>query len=365
MLSIPAAFSASYREARVKFLEAAAQAGLLSSSIVHPEPGVDGEELAIDLARSGAIDAEHLLIVSSGCHGVEGYCGSGVQVFALHDAEWRERAAAQGVAVLYLHALNPWGFSWTSRTTHENIDLNRNFTDFRQPLPRNPGYAALHQLLLPERWPPGVLNQAALMAQAARHGMRKVQEALSGGQHEYPDGLFFGGLGPSWSHLQLRRLLREQGAHARRIAWVDLHTGLGPSGVGERIYMGPDLPERLARTRVWWGSAEGNQVTVPFQGGSVSAPLSGTLDICVDQACPEAESTCIALEFGTVPLLDALEGLRARNWLHQHPDAPAPLAAQIRQQVRAAFYTETDAWKGQVISQARQALFQAIDGLTS
>ena len=52
-----------------------------------------------------------LLIVTSGCHGIEGYCGSGVQVFALHDAEWREKARAQGVAVLYVHALNPHGFS--------------------------------------------------------------------------------------------------------------------------------------------------------------------------------------------------------------------------------------------------------------
>jgi hypothetical protein len=31
----------------------------------------------------------------------------------------------------------------------------------------------------------------------------------------------------------------------------------------------------------------------------------------------------------------------------------------------AAFYTDTDAWKGQIISQGRQALFQAVDGLSS
>jgi hypothetical protein len=29
----------------------------------------------------------------------------------------------------------------------------------------------------------------------------------------------------------------------------------------------------------------------------------------------------------------------------------------------AAFYSDTDAWRGQVISQARQAMFQAVDGL--
>jgi hypothetical protein len=29
-----------------------------------------------------------------------------------------------------------------------------------------------------------------------------------------------------------------------------------------------------------------------------------------------------------------------------------------------AFYCDADDWKGMVISQARQALFQAVDGLT-
>jgi hypothetical protein len=101
--------------------------------ILHPLTGRDGEALAMDVARDGPADADRLLIVSSACHGVEGYCGSGVQVAALHDAQWREKARAQGVAVLYIHALNPYGFSHIRRVTHENVDLNRNFHDFSKP----------------------------------------------------------------------------------------------------------------------------------------------------------------------------------------------------------------------------------------
>ena len=41
----------------------------------------------MDVARDGPMDAQNLLIISSACHGVEGYCGSGVQVHALHDAD--------------------------------------------------------------------------------------------------------------------------------------------------------------------------------------------------------------------------------------------------------------------------------------
>ena len=39
------------------------------------------------------------------------------------------------------------------------------------------------------------------------------------------------------------------------------------------------------------------------------------------------------------------------------------LARQIRQQLKDAFYTDTDDWKDQVVAQAREALFQGVDGL--
>ena len=40
-----------------------------------------------------------MLLLTSACHGVEGFCGSGVQGAALHDASWRALARERGVAV--------------------------------------------------------------------------------------------------------------------------------------------------------------------------------------------------------------------------------------------------------------------------
>ena len=70
------------------------------------------------------------------------------------------------------------------------------------------------------------------------------------------------------------------------------------------------------------------------------------------------------MEYGTVPVTEVIQALRAEHWLNIHPEAPAELAAQIKAQMLAAFYTDTDAWKGQIISQARQSMFQAVDGLS-
>ena len=359
------AFSSSYAEARVKFLEGAATAGLKITSHEHPLKGRDGETLAMDVAWAGDPDAANVLVISSGCHGVEGYCGSGVQVYALHDAEWRETAARQGVALMYVHALNPYGFSHVRRVTNENVDLNRNFNDYARPLPVNEAYRDIHALLLPENWPPDAGNVAAVGAYVQQHGIARFQAAVSQGQHEFPQGLFFGGTAPTWSNLTVRKVVRQHLGKARRVGWIDLHTGLGPSGVGERIFACKDDAAALRRARQWWGGDGATRITSIYDGSSTSARLTGMMFNAVYDECPQVEYTSIAMEYGTLPIQQMIDALRAEQWLQLHPGATAEQAASIKQQMMDAFYVNTDAWKGQIISQARQSLFQAVAGLGS
>lgn len=358
-------FSASYAEARDKFLKAAAAAGLKVDSRVHPERGLGGEELAMDVVLDGPADARALLVVSSACHGVEGFCGSGVQVAALRDEAWRAKAKAGGVSVLYVHALNPYGFSHIRRATHENVDLNRNFHDFSQPLPVNTAYRELQPLLLPEVWPPDEANGAATDRYISEKGMDAYQAAITRGQHEFPEGLFFGGTAPTWSNRSLREVFRSYAGRAERLAWIDIHTGLGPSGLGERICACRDDPAALARARAWWGGAGATPVTSIYDGSSSSAFLTGLMWSAIYDECPNAEYTGIAMEYGTLPPFQMMQALRAEHWLNIHRDAPPALAASIKQQMRDAFYVDTDEWKGQILSQARQSFVQAVDGLSS
>ncbi|HZY20044.1 MAG TPA: M14 family metallopeptidase [Ramlibacter sp.] len=358
-------FSGSYAQARQRFLEAAGSAGLLVESKRHPEAGRDGEELAMDVAREGDPSASRLLILSSACHGVEGYCGSGVQVAALRDAAWRDHARRHDVAVLYIHALNPYGFSHIRRTTHENVDLNRNFHDFLRPLPPNPGYRALHPLLFPDQWPPDAANERALAQWVGQHGEPAYQAAISSGQYEFPEGMYFGGQAPTWSNRTLREVLRTHGRRAGRIAWIDFHTGLGPSGLGERIFAGPDDITQVARARGWWAGGGRTPVTSIYDGSSTSARLTGMMWSSILDECPQAEYTGIALEYGTQPLMQVLDALRAEHWLHQHPEAPREQAQAIKQQMLAAFYTDTPEWKQRILEQAQEAMRQAVDGLAA
>ncbi len=352
-------FAQSYAQARGKFIAAAEAAGLDVHAHRHPLLGRDGEELAMDVVRCGPADAPAVLIVSSGCHGVEGFCGSGVQGALLADADFRRAARAAGVAVLYVHALNPYGFSWWRRVTHENVDLNRNWQDFSVPLPANPEYDRIAHLLLPATWPPSADNEAALAAYARQYGERAWQTALSAGQYVHPEGLFYGGHNPTWSQQTLRHVLQEHGRRCVRLGWIDLHTGLGPSGVGERIFACRDDAAALARARRWWGQG----VTSIYDGSSTSALLSGLMWMGAYQECPQAEYTGIALEYGTLPLQQIVMNLRAEQWMENHPEAPADVRAAVKQRFRDAFYTDTPAWKARIVEQGLDAARQAVAGL--
>ncbi len=61
-MGIPRYFSATYAEARGKFLDAARAGGAVIESYVNPNAkGANGEELATDVARFGDSDAERRL----------------------------------------------------------------------------------------------------------------------------------------------------------------------------------------------------------------------------------------------------------------------------------------------------------------
>ena len=355
-------FAQSYGEARDKFLAAGAARGARMFRDVHPsERGAQGEELSIDLAQIGDDTAPALLLLSSGTHGVEGFCGSGCQVALLHDDAFMAAIERSGVRVLMLHALNPYGFSHLQRTNEDNADLNRNFVDFSSTLPQSAAYAEIHALLLPAVWPPPQDSEAKLAAWVNVHGEKAFQAAVSGGQYTFPGGMFYGGSRPSWSNACLRAILRAQASSRERLGWIDFHTGLGPRGHGEKIYSGRDDPADIGRAKAWWG----NEVTSFFDGSSTSARVSGIISTAAYTECPRTEMTAMALEYGTFPLEQTLQTLRAEHWLRNHPEAPAKQREEIKRALRDTFYVDADDWKAMVYDQARDACLQAITQLAA
>lgn len=366
-MRIPRYFSVTYAEARRKFIEATRAAGSLLESHVNPvAKGPNGEELATDVARFGDMDAKNLFITCSGTHGNEGFCGSGCQIGLIKEGIINARP--KSVAVLLVHAINPYGFSYVRRVTEDNVDLNRNFQDFSMSLPDNPRYAEIHDLLVPSDWdgPGRAKADAALQDWIALNGLGAFQAAVSGGQYKFPDGIFFGGQKATWSNQTFRAIVKKHGAKAMRVGFIDFHTGLGPTGYGEPISISTFDTPGFERARTWWG----NEITSPEGGTSKSAPVAGALTGSIEESLPSAEVTSISLEYGTVDLLEVLDALRGDNWLYVRGlklgvSMDSALTRNIKKKIRDALYVDTDDWKEKVYARGADFTLKAFRGLTS
>ncbi len=143
-------FSDSYKDARAKFLDRADAAGARLEAFENTNArGLDGERLFLDTAWFGDTDATTVLLNLSGTHGAEGFAGSAAQ--AAWIADGGAKALDGSVAMLMVHAANPFGFAHTLRCTEDNVDLNRNWIDHSRPSPQNALYRELHPLLCPVR----------------------------------------------------------------------------------------------------------------------------------------------------------------------------------------------------------------------
>lgn len=353
-------FSPDYASARERFRLAATRAAAAMTSYLLPDQrGPGGEALTLDVARLGGTEAQSALLVIAGTHGVEGLAGSGCLVGLLED-RLRE-ALPKSCCLLLLHAINPYGFAWLRRVNEDGVDLNRNFVDFSRPLPPSEAYERLHEWVVPPDWQGEGRRaaDAALMAYAQQHGMPALQAAISRGQYTRPAGLFYGGARETWSALMLFQVLREvMPASVRRLAVLDLHTGLGPPAYGEPILDAGD-PHARGRALRWFGA----DVRDLSAGESVSAQLTGTIARGIERSFPQLELTLIGLEFGTVPVMEVLTALRADHWLHTHGDGDSRAAAQIRRQMRDAFYSDAAAWQAAVYGRAVDFAFRALRGL--
>jgi hypothetical protein len=353
-------FSADHVEARTKFLGAAESAGALLARYKNPSKGPDGEDLFLDTAWLGAEDATKVLVTISGTHGTEGFCGSGCQV------DWLSNFGAppKGIGLLFIHALNPFGFAWLRRQTEENVDLNRNHVDFSKPLPANPGYIELADAFVPAALS-GPLFEAAdakIAAYVEVHGIKAMRIARSGGQYSHPNGIFFGGIGPTWSRRTMELIMHTfQMAERDLSCLVDYHTGLGPYGYGEFII--DDAPgstgDKLANG--WFGDSVTNHQLGTASGSAQQGFVADSWKAVLGHKLVSG-----TLEFGCYELATTHQALREEHWHHVNGFAwDNPAMRQAKAKIRRAFYPDKDDWKEMVLFRSRQILRQAIRGLSS
>ena len=355
------AFSDSYAEARRKFVEAARRAGAKLASYKHPsERGPGGEALYLDVSVLGPGDAAQVFVVGSGTHGIEGYSGSAAQRAWLRG---RPRLP-KNTAVAFFHAQNPWGFAHKTRTTEENVDLNRNFIDFARPLPANPGYLELHPLIATRRWDDEAIEEIfrRLDAYRERVGEKAFSDAFNGGQYSHPDGIFYGGARPQWANSALRAAVETHLGRAQRVAFLDLHTGIGPWCEHVYLCFHPEGSPARARARAWWGER-----AVNLQGVTHAklATYNGTIIDAFAGMLPGAEVTSVVIEYGTLPRREMQRASLAQRWMRFEGPRDPVLAAKVRREYEAAFYPADPEWRRAVLEQSREIIDRGVAGISS
>ncbi len=355
-------FARTYAAARRKFQLAAELAGTPVRTYRHPMTGPDGEEMANDVVWLGDPDATRVLVVTSGTHGPELFCGSGAQVDALLDLAIGDLG---DVALLLSHAVNPYGTAWLRRGNEDNIDINRNHADFSQPLPANDGYAELHDAFVPAEASAAAFAAAGIRirAYAAKHGEAALRIATSGGQYTHPDGMFYGGTKPSWSRRTMEAIVADFRLRERAyVACIDFHTGAGPFGYCEPIYSGDIAHPGRERLQRWIGPA----MTLQRTGKSATPPQQGLSSELWENFCG-LHAAYVSFEYGTVPNVEVIDALRAEHVLHRQGrndwhDSEVQL---VKRRLLDAFAPDSSEWREMVIVQARLLIGRVVRGLAA
>lgn len=345
-------FSTSYGEARDRFLAAARSAGAAIARFQCPVHGPGGEVLTMDVAHIEGTSPD-IIVISSGVHGVEGYAGSAVQIDTLMQG-W----SGDGPGLLLIHFVNPYGMAWTCSDNEDGVDLNRNFLDFNRPPGRNHLYDEVEDFVCcPEL--DGEVRAAADAAMSAyieEKGFDNFIRAIADGQHHRRGGYLYGGHAPVWSNLTLRKILRDYTVGARRVAVIDVHTGLGDRGAALMLCINAPGPA-AERASAWWD----NLVLVP----SADFPFApvGTFVGSIWDFGLEAELTVAALEVGTEPVERAFAALRNRKWLERHGVFDSEAAGPILEEMHACLAPRDLEWRSAMLGAGRRALKAAIAGI--
>jgi len=350
---------ADYFEARRRFIDAAHVLNAWTQAYPIAATGPRGEPLTLDIAYLGPGQPRRLLIVSSGTHGVEGFAGSAIQLGFLR--RYGAATRKEGVGLLMVHAVNPYGYVYGRRTNEHNVDLNRNALE-RFPGPANPAYARLNAWLNP-RTPPRRTDLFLTrgMWHVLRMGPARVKQAIAGGQYEFPKGLFYGGGALADSTKRFAEIVGDATfGTVEQVIHLDLHTGLGKHGTYKVLVDFAETSDAFRQLGKWFGrqSVQGNN---PKR--SIAYRITGSLGDVVTRAFPKAQVYPTVLEFGAYSLTRMIAALRAENCAHFYTPADSAANQRAKAQLREIFFPRAGAWRTNAVAQGLRTIRQAIAAL--
>jgi hypothetical protein len=329
-------FSDDLAAATAAFRARAAARGVEVETHVHPLTGPGGEALATLSCQVGPPDAANVMVLTSGVHGTEAMVGAGLQAWVIDEGK-RLLTQAPDTRLVIVHVINPWGAAHGRYVNEDNVDLNKNITYGAHAPPADPIFLEIDDAIDLKSITDEAAYDAAFRARrdiVGKYGPERVMAAFKKGQRERPFSICYNGVADSWSKTTLEAILARTLPGARRVLYVDLHSGMGDWGEAYVVAGGDAASE--ARVRDWLGAAA-HASDLPM-----TVPQYSTLA----RFAPGADFTALTIEGGTA-VFDA--EFSKIMWLEMHfqmfGDPDCPKAREIRQRFKAYYYPGTDEWQ--------------------
>lgn len=393
-------FSETYAEAREKFRQAATGVGAELHALqvkVPKEKSLSSEyQYTIDVAILKG-KGPGLVVHTSGVHGVEGYAGSPIQIAFLESIYSKlSKENNQIPTIVLVHAVNPYGMAHYRRFNENNVDLNRNGLHPEEWKDTNTldgtgiyeAYAKLHAWFNPEGPPTWLYALVSMWAHGGRlllmNGFDALKSALVTGQYYENKGIFFGGQ-ELQSSLQLLWEFFQTNPHVviklstnseeeesitsnptGTVTWIDVHTGLGPTGV-DSILFGEDItPEKhqLVHDQMerWFPGAQSPHMSESAKEANKGYDKAKGFTPAFFQRLFDADHQYLGMvqEFGTVPGILVAHALIVENRAYHY--LPIEQALEwARRTTKRAFYKQTPRWRRQILERGMRLLLQAIE----
>ena len=369
-------FSQSYFQARKRFRKAAEAAGATLSKYKVVTDELSGENMTIDVATiEGKTDPSSVLVHISGTHGVEGYAGSAIQIQALDKLTQKGGANTSLITQVFVHSLNPFGMMHHRRYNENNVDLNRNnlspekLAECTSRPPNQYKYEDFSDLINPVGCVSWFEEQTFFLKAAyylVRYGYQAVKAALVTGQYHNERGGYFGGKTVQRSHEIMREILGSFKATTKRLILIDVHTGLGPSGVDTLMVGTGDERKRTYEVFPLHDKAfvEAHTDSEATGASAGYADGQGYVSDYPNQYFGDLSFHLgVTQEFGTVPgpLVVRAQIRESAGWNHARWTLAHVQAASALSDV---FYVKTEAWKVSVLSRGQVLIDQALEFLS-
>jgi len=364
-------FSDDYYEARQKFRDAVKQnpMGMELHSIamdINDKQLNEDESLTIDIAVLRRSQSK-VLIHISGTHGVEGFTGSAIQNFIIEKGISSSSFLDDHTPTLvFVHALNAYGFAKLRRFNENNVDLNRNFLtedQFKEMIDQDPnhsGYVDMMDLINPTKSLKNKLDFFWFRAiyNIARHGYKSLKQSLVTGNYHFPKTLFYGGNELQQSHSLLKDFLLSHFdiENMEKVGIIDVHTGLGPSGFDTIQMEGTSNNEECKSIfgghqaefshHIYVGNDDNND-------GALSgySKVVGMLPYGLSEQIFSSNVKVFAAtqEFGTIPGVLVFKAMRAENTMYHYDSTNR--SPKYTNDLRDAFYLKNNnRWKDKVVT---------------